>query len=345
MLCEDQKQQVNDLFLLGAGFSKALLGCNVPLNTELLDKLIQESRHPLQDYRTAYGTQDIEILLTRLDLEISSLRRDRAVAAKSRLEVDRETINSQIAEYFRQFRFGCHRPKSESDGWLESLATEVFAPHDVIVSLNYDCFLEGLLDQHGVWCPATGYGAVKVDVPGASFNNQKNPKNILIYKIHGSENFHTTKGVEKRKISLAVDDGKIYPKSGKGSNLGVVGGEPYIIAPSFVKTFYPQIQRMMVELIGIARRAKDLVIIGCSLRLEDSHLWLILTSFISSSRSHRRLIVVDRDAEAVKRKIRAHYRPHACVESIGQGRGLDGRAVNELISKLRQGNMTQNTRG
>jgi len=333
---KDSNQKVNNLLLIGAGFTKAVFP-DAPLNEDLLRVLCKgASCNVLKKYRRKYKTDDIEILLTHLDLEILQPKAKRQTA----LQTVRKTIGQQLAECFRQFRFG--NQEIGNNNWLEPFAQKVFHQNDVIVSLNYDCFLEGLLDQHEVWCPSTGYGAVKVDVPGASFNKQINPKNILIYKIHGSENFHTTslalKDINPRRISLVVNNGKIYPKSGKSSNVGVVEGKPYIIAPSFVKFFLPQIQLMMNEALQTAAQAKHFVVIGCSLRPEDNHLWLLLTNFIYNSKNVRKIIVVDYQADTIKSKICDYYflgdDSTIKIEAIWQKDGLNRNTVDELINNL-----------
>lgn len=331
-MSESSSKEVNNLFIIGAGFTKAVFP-DAPLNEDLLRVLCKgASCNVLKKYRRKYKTDDIEILLTHLDLEILHPK----IKQQTALQTVRKTIGQQLAECFRQFRFG--NLELGNNNWLEPFAQKVFHQNDVIVSLNYDCFLEGLLDQHEAWCPSTGYGAVKVDVSGAYFNNQENPKNILIYKIHGSENFHTSKDVDQKKISLAVDNGKIYPKSGKGSNLGVVGGEPYIIAPSFVKFFFPQIQLMMNGALQAATQAKHFVIIGCSLRPEDNHLWLLLANFIYNSKNGRKLIVVDCKADTIKSKICDYYSlgddSTMKIEAIGQTKGLNSNTVDELINNF-----------
>lgn len=324
-----QTPQVNNMFLIGAGFTKAVFP-NAPLNPDLLSSVIDDNpKSLLKKYQIRYRTDDIEILLTYMDLETVELQSER-------LKQDRQGINKEIAEYFQRFRAGLPKNKKglKNMCWLKQLANGVFTDHDVIVNLNYDCFLEGLLDYHKVWCPSTGYGAVEVDVPGTSLQNLLNPKNILTYKIHGSENFQTCsvdlKDVNPKRISLVVNE-EIYPQSGKNRHLGVVQGKAYIIAPSFVKTFYPQIQLMMIGALQAAAMAKNFVIIGCGLRPEDSFLWLLLAAFLYRP-ANGELIIVDPCAKGIKDKICEHY--HDTNKLISPiCRNLEC-SVDELIEKL-----------
>jgi hypothetical protein len=59
--------------------------------------------------------------------------------------------------------------------------------------------------------------------------------------------------------------------------------------------------------LNAASFANNFVIIGCSLRPEDTHLWLLLTKFMNQSISSRKLIIVDPCAEDIQSKICDHY--------------------------------------
>jgi hypothetical protein len=304
-MVETTGKEVNNLFLIGAGFTKAVFP-DAPLNKDLLPVLCKGAPcATLKRYYKEHKTNDIEILLTHLDLEILPPKRNRQTA----LQTDRKTIERKLAEYFVQFRF-----KEEiiaNSIWLKYFVN-LFQPNDAIISLNYDCLLEGVLDYYEVWSPSRGYGFadVKVDVPGTDFEKLPNPKNILIYKIHGSENFQTCGikdvHIDPNHIGLVVNP-EIYPKSGANTNLGVVKGRSYIIAPSFVKTFYPQIERMMIGALQSAGKANNFIIIGCGLRPEDSFLWLLLMAFLNQRTRCLKLVIVDPLAEEIKNKISEHY--------------------------------------
>jgi len=320
---------VNNSFLLGAGFTKAVFP-DAPLNRDLLPLMCKNAPSittTLKNYYKEHNkTTDIEILLTRLDLEITFPKAKKQTA----LQTVRRAVEEKLAESFQRFRF---EEKLIENPWLKSFV-RLFNENDAIITVNYDCLLDGLLDYYKIWCPSTGYGDVKVEVPGTSLDSLQNPKNILIYKIHGSENFQTCGindgRIDSRHISLVVNE-EIYPNSGKNRNFGVVQGQSYIIAPSFVKTFYPQIERMMIGALQAAKKAKNFVIIGCGLRPEDSFLWLLLTAFLYRSENGK-IIIVDPDAERIKDKICEHYSDsNKHITTIC--RNLEC-SVDELISKL-----------
>ncbi len=219
------------------------------------------------------------------------------------------------------------------------MAKQLFKDNDEIITTNYDCFLEGLLDYYNIWHTRKGYANVcDPSWMSNSPETKENPKGIKFYKIHGSENFRECnifddKGETKQTMIGFIINENIYPVSGKNSNLGWV--EKYckecIIAPSFIKTFYPQIERMMIGALQAAAKAKNFVIIGCGLRPEDSFLWLLVTAFLHSPENGK-IIIDDPCAERIKDKIWEHY-TDINKPIITICRNLEC-SVDELISKL-----------
>src|SRR5262249_42306360 len=110
--------------------------------------------------------------------------------------------------------------------------------------------------------------------------------NVRILKIHGSESFRISSFFDKPEstvLSYEINSG-LFPRSGKHSHLGGgINSRPYVIAPSFTKQFVIELQYLLLDAIRFARVAQNMIIIGCSLRPEDNHLWLIVTSFFQES--------------------------------------------------------------
>lgn len=291
----------NNLFLLGAGFTKAVFP-NAPLNKDLLPVLCKGTpRTTLKKYYREYKTDDIEILLTRLDLDILHPKAKQQTA----LQTVRKNIERKLAEYFQQFRF--KEQLLELKPWLDSFV-KLFKENDAIISLNYDCLLEGLLDFYKIWNP-NGYVNVKndlFDVP--------NPQNIHIYKIHGSENFWispTLPAKNQEAIGLIID-ATIFPFSGKNSHLRYGGGQEetrsYIIAPSFLKLPHVQIADMINKATKVAPYSKNMIIGGCSLRPEDPFIWLLITSFINKQlQIPKNLIIISPSATEIKNRIKNYW--------------------------------------
>jgi len=304
---EERKSTNHNLFLIGAGFTKAVFP-DAPLNEDLLSVLCQGAPcTTLKKYYREYKTNDIEILLTRLDLDILHPKARQQTA----LRQVRNAIEQQLAEYFRQFRFNEEVVKQKS--WLESFA-HLFREDDIIITTNYDCFLDGLMDYYGMWTPNGGYPKLSCH----SLNCPENPKNILIYKIHGSEHFRespiasSTGNTENTTIGVPFNE-SIYPISGKSAylNFGIPNlTGPYIIAPSFIKSPHHYIERIMTDALQVALKAKNLIIIGSGLRAEDGFLWLLLSAFIEPcipNNREKKLVVVDpKKAEEIRDRITKH---------------------------------------
>ncbi len=283
------------IFLLGAGFTKAAQP-SAPTNAELVSTLIEHigETSQIQKYRALYKTDDIEVLLTRLDMDAASDAPKRS---------DRLAIEAELVSYFRSLRFT--RAALDAAPWLCTFATELLGQDDAIITLNYDCFLEGLLDYCTVWTPNGGYDGVD-NILGEA---RPNPKGIVIYKIHGSEHFRVsavTDRPEQDAIAYEFDE-SIFPVSGAHSHFGGgIDSRPYVIAPSFVKLPHRQIALMMLKVLEFASRAHNLVIVGCGLRREDSFLWLLLSRFLAR-RDEKRLVIVDPDAASISDRIYQYW--------------------------------------
>jgi len=290
---ETEMGMSNSIFLLGAGFTKAVYP-NAPLNAELAEAIISNGGKIVAKYRDKYHTGDIELLLTRLDLEAIS---------SEEIKGERSKIESEISSYFSQFRYP--NLNSETPDWLRIFANNILREHDSIITLNYDCFLEGALDSFRVWSPNGGYARVQNPL-AASIT--ENPKNIKIYKIHGSENFVKSRVDLGKRSQTAIGyqiDGSIFPVSGEHSCFG--GGadhpKPYIIAPSFVKIPHVDMAAMMLDMLNVAETARNFVIIGCGMRPEDSYLWLLMTRFINkiTDKPYRLILLGPSSGETCKR--------------------------------------------
>lgn len=318
---------MNNLFILGSGFDKAICP-DLPLNDELLPALIKRFKDPFQvtEFIHKYQTTSIEHILTFLDLEIASSQEGR----KKYFENARNWIENSIVQYFDKIRFD----QQLSKDWTRAFAEKSLKPNDVIISLNYSCLLDGLLDFYEVWSPWHGYtrhienGVVSISgdqetgeksIP----DNEAERKNVRLCKIHGSVNFRKIQLLNepsaKPFISFPIDP-SWFPKNAPHSHFGA--GIPevkadkgetigYIIAPSFIKMPYAQILYMMNDLVRGAREAKTLVIMGCGIRFEDSFLWLLIPAFVPKNYKDpeyesKKLIIIDPNAEAVRQRIH-HY--------------------------------------
>ncbi len=313
------------IFLLGAGFTKAAQP-PAPTNAELVPTLVEQlgESSQIQKYRKLYRTDDIEVLLTRLDMDAASDASKRS---------DRLAIESELVSYFRRFRFT--QAVLSAAPWLRTFATELLGQGDAIVTLNYDCFLEGLLDHLRVWTPNGGYSSVDNPLGEA----EPNPKDILIYKIHGSEHFRISgffDRPEQKAIAYEFDE-SVFPVSAAHTRFGGgIDSRPYVIAPSFVKLPHRQIATMMLKILDSANLALNLVIVGCGLRREDNFLWLLLSRFLARC-DEKRLIIVDPAATSISERLYRYWigDPSKYTRISLLPCGLES-SLAELTSQLRE---------
>jgi hypothetical protein len=283
------------MLIVGSGFTRAVFGEKAPTNANLLQELRQSEPVLWQRIAERYPTNDVEVALTRLDLDIN-----KADAGKAELIAERLRIETDLARFFRKFRF--NEELVESQPWVESLVKSAFKPGDVAVCLNYDCLLEGLLDRYGLWSLNGGYGQTG---PVFIMPIQCKPSPVTVLKIHGSENFHLDRvviGSDIDKVLLFTVDESIFPISGRARHFNPPEdhSSDAIIAPSFVKIFPSPLLTLMLEALEATELPEILVIIGCALRPEDSFLHLLVLRYLQGLRkSPRRILVIDPCANSV----------------------------------------------
>jgi hypothetical protein len=291
---DNRSRSPRNLFILGAGFTKAIHP-DAPLNDGLVREVVgpEPNSSALGRAWAEYGETNIERLLTRFDLDLSS-------GHKIWTPGDREEIEAQLAGYVKRFRF------AEDAVWFRSFLT-VIQDNDVIVSLNYDCALEGLLDFHKAWSPRDGYHRISNPLDEEL---PENARNIRILKIHGSENFRIFPFADRPDfVTIGVEiNGDIFPRSGRSVRFGGgIDSRPYVIAPSFVKRQVFELQHLMLDAVRFAGEAQNLVIIGCSIRPEDSHLRLVLTNFLTGPWQQKRIFIVDPHASEIGRRLERFF--------------------------------------
>jgi hypothetical protein len=87
------------MFIFGAGFTKAVFP-DAPLNKDLISALVTKfSAKELSNLQKRYGTNDIEIALTRLDVDISTLRSD-GTSERDELIQLRKSIENKLALFW-----------------------------------------------------------------------------------------------------------------------------------------------------------------------------------------------------------------------------------------------------
>lgn len=286
-----------NIFIIGAGFTKAVFP-DAPLNSDLLNKLAENSTNSAASaLLERYRINNIEIALTKLDSDI-------ALSGSQDEKHLRNKIETELGNFFSSLKVS--DPLLIKLPWLSQFVDAAFTAGDVVISLNYDCVLEGVLDCREKWTPNGGYGS--------PFNNPlirdneflKSP--ITVLKIHGSASFVIAPYGDKPEASAVnfVFNEHFFPRSAKYTNYGYGAGtgRTYVIAPSYVKIPTVEMTYLMLDALSAAATATNLVVIGSALRPEDGFLTVMLTNFLRQpSWRTRKIFIVDPAANATKNRL------------------------------------------
>lgn len=296
---ENEEYSAVNVFIIGAGFTKAVFP-DAPLNRDLIDALAGKSTDSVAVVlRDKYKTDDIEIALTRLDSDIAASQGDPVSLHNLRSQTETE-----LGDYFSSFL------ASENllalSPWLAQFVDGIFNSGDVVISLNYDCVLEGVLDCREKWSPNGGYGSPFNHPLVREDEFSKSPVTVL--KIHGSASFIIAPYADKpdaSAVNFAFNE-RFFPRSSKNTDYGYGAGtgRTYLIAPSYVKIPTVEMTYLMLDALNASAMAKNLVIIGCALRPEDGFLTMIMTNFLRQpSWQTRKVFIVDPAANAIGNRL------------------------------------------
>lgn len=297
-----------NVFIIGAGFTKAVFH-DAPLNRDLLEVLAGKSADSVAAVlRDKYKTDDIEIALTRLDSDnaVSQGKKEGSLADDANSL--RRQIETELGDYFSSFL--ASEDLLAQSPWLDQFVDGVFTSGDVVISLNYDCVLEGVLDCRGKWSPKGGYGSPFSNPLIREDEFSKSPVTVL--KIHGSASFVIAPYFNKPEasaVNFAFDE-RFFPRSAKNTHYGYGAGtgRTYLIAPSYVKIPTVEMIYLMLDALNASATATNLVIIGSALRPEDGFLAVILTNFLRQpSWQTRRVFIVDPDANAISYRLKKFW--------------------------------------
>src|SRR3989338_5592672 len=160
------------VFLLGAGFTRAVMETKAPLTNEIIG-----------DYEDTFP--DIEQFITRTDLKC--LRFDKNnVSLSKRLNEIRDNIVEQIVRMFDLEVLSV----DSLDNFPTLKKFIGFVPaNSTILTLNYDLVLDQGLWLSKRWSPGGGYC-----ISSFPYSDEENKKkgNILLLKLHGSCNFRNS---------------------------------------------------------------------------------------------------------------------------------------------------------
>lgn len=283
---------MSTVYLLGAGFTHAVLGNVAPLNDEVIGRLKLRKYSELE---TEYGQANpsIEQFLTLLDLKLARAEQRKYIGT-SRLRKIRKKIIERIVDVFSYERL--YIDDLDQKEVLKKFVLSLPTPA-LILTLNYDCVLDQALWYSGRWSPYDGYG---IRVP--SDEEELSTKNIRLFKLHGSVNFKERS--DDQEYPFVEINNKLFPGAFSERNKR---GSSHIIAMNYIKAFRNGLMRFWRDAIVAMREAEHLIIIGCSLRDEDTFLRFLLYNFgMKKSCDTFKIDIVDKgkkNANAIKKKV------------------------------------------
>jgi hypothetical protein len=174
-------------------------------------------------------------------------------------------------------------------------------PQDSIISFNYDCLIDVMLQMRGLgkWNPRFGYGfhiSKTVDLARFKSWTPQQPsqagiaKSIQLYKLHGSMHF-----------DIRVSDRNDYKVSLMASPYNSHPDEPLatVIAPGAEKLYsrVPFNTLWWKAALAIGK-ASDVIVVGYSFPESDLHSDLLFRLHTNRTKGLSRLIVVNPDRDA-----------------------------------------------
>ena len=265
---------MNQIFLIGAGFTRAVMGDKASLTNEIMPKL-NLARFPeiIEDYEKTFP--DIEQFITQLDLKCLRFVKTN-ILLSDKINRIRDDIVEQIV---RMFDMDALSVDNLDKFPVLKKFIKIVPAHSTILTLNYDCVLDQGLYLSKRWDPSDGY-YVKALFPGeVGAEENKKLDNILLLKLHGSCNFRDSTGnPELFNIEL---NNKIFPgfhTQSNGRRTSLDKGA-HVLVMSYIKTYWKGIMKLWRKACESLTNADKLTIIGCSLREEDTFLNYALYHF------------------------------------------------------------------
>lgn len=262
---------MNQIFLLGAGFTRAVIGERAPLTNEIMPKLsISKFPEIAEDYERTFP--DIEQFISRIDLKYLHYKKINK-SLSNRFGSIREDLIAQIVSLVDINQLYINELNSYP---LLKNFIKIVPNKSFILSLNYDCILDQGLYYSGRWLPFKGY-LIPV-FPHTPLQGEEKDE-ILLIKLHGSCNFRDPK-IKQEYFNIEVNN-KIFPQiySDINSSNSSLDKGPHVLVMSYIKQFHNGIMRLWRETISAIKNAEKLIIVGCSLREEDTFLRFALYHF------------------------------------------------------------------
>ena len=294
---------MSDVFLLGAGFSKA-----VSDDMPLLQELSSQIRRRLSDLPESLSTlgDNIEIWLSYLSqphpwLSESENLRNRALALDITGEIE-EVLDKKEQSVVQD----------ECPSWLRTLTQHWHETQAGVVSLNYDTLVERAVVNNMDKIKAEHIYPVRLELSTkrggekAAVSGRMRPvDSFTLSKLHGSTNWYYSGASEStgEVIYYSTIGGWVANSSREsGSKQAVSDKTPLIVPPTTEKVGFFQhesLKRIWTQALSSLREATRLFIIGYSLPMTDLAVRLFLHDGARGCR--KELYIVNLDCSTVER--------------------------------------------
>jgi hypothetical protein len=308
--------QVSTVVLTGAGFS---VPAGLPVTSQLIPIARKRARADILKALDARArallgqriVKDVEAVLTRLKvLELYSYSSRNALKEIRPLRL---AIYALIAAILRSST----NPPGPYDAFLDHLGNDV-----AFASLNYDLLLETILRRRQRPWHYVLQGLVNFDNDLRYRENfyeplDRNPRSISYLKLHGSFNWQSCWRCGYLRIAtdewfgafgfdlfqpggdplfvshlLLCDSDRCGNRSRPGTGQALL--EPLIIPPTLMKDYSQAlVRRLWTYFDNLLRQAKQIILVGTSLRREDVLLLHCLSHLKFKTSNLRRLVVID----------------------------------------------------
>ena len=300
---------MGDVFILGAGFSKAI-NAAMPIMKELSNEVIarlEASAFPPHDTLYALGN-DIELWMTYLTQHQPWLKdeyyyRNMALAAEIRRHIFNVIVNGTKTSM-----------NSSAPDWLLSLIGHWHSQRASVLTLNYDTLVERAAhkivvnDQAGILAESIHppYFADILARSGEAALGELKTDSFLYFKLHGSTNlFYSGRPDfygETIFMTKAPPWGTNYQSYESGSRLVSADKEVLLIPPVTDKLTYfnnETVRQLWQDASAALHAASRVFVIGYSLPPAD----LGITFFLQHSRpsDDTAVYVIDQNSEVVSR--------------------------------------------
>ncbi|MCB2185014.1 MAG: hypothetical protein KQJ78_01255 [Deltaproteobacteria bacterium] len=265
---------MSHVYLLGAGFTRAIIGDAAPLNDDVMGALsrkIDFSDPPIIGQIYEEAKPNIEYFLTLLDLQIIKHQRNvndltnNCSTINSAKEILNKLLNLRlhikktIAKLVGpdNLKMSSSSPNDTLDGFISSIH-----PSSTILTLNYDLVLDQGLHLSRRWSPNGGYF-----IHSLAFRNDNiGLANITFLKLHGSCNFSINNEGDPY-AEIEIND-KLFEEI--HCDFQRAGADiPFVVLMSYIKNMPQGLKQLWRQAIIKLTEATRLTVIGCSLREED----------------------------------------------------------------------------